>query len=92
LRMCAACGRRAPQKELIRLALSGKKVVWDPARRLPGRGAYICRRSECLAALLRKRRGERIFRQKLGPEAFKGLLSHQDHKGLFPQNEDARRI
>jgi predicted RNA-binding protein YlxR (DUF448 family) len=37
----------APQSELVRLALSGGGVVVDPGRRLPGRGAYLCRRREC---------------------------------------------
>jgi predicted RNA-binding protein YlxR (DUF448 family) len=37
----------APQSELARLALAGGTVVADAARRLPGRGAYVCRRREC---------------------------------------------
>jgi len=94
LRMCAACRRRASQKELVRLAVRGESVVFDPTRRLPGRGAYICRRPECLEALLEKDCGERAFRRKLNPEAWGGLLSQQD---LFidacsHNKEDVRRI
>jgi hypothetical protein len=37
------CGRQAPKRELVRLALSGgSQLVIDRAQRLPGRGAYVC--------------------------------------------------
>ncbi|MGE4427143.1 MAG: YlxR family protein [Solirubrobacteraceae bacterium] len=41
-RRCVGCGRRAPQAELVRIALDGDRPVADPDRRLPGRGAYVC--------------------------------------------------
>ena len=65
-----ACGRKAPQAELKRMAVSGGRVLWDPRRRLPGRGAYICLRRECLEALKRDRKKGRIFRRQLGEEAW----------------------
>jgi predicted RNA-binding protein YlxR (DUF448 family) len=69
-RTCVVCGRKAPQAELERMAVSGGRVLWDPSRRLPGRGAYICFRRECLEALKRDRNKSRIFRRQLGEEAW----------------------
>jgi predicted RNA-binding protein YlxR (DUF448 family) len=38
-------------------------VVADVAARLPGRGAYICGRGDCLDVALRKRALQRAFRR-----------------------------
>jgi len=45
MRRCAGCGRRAPQRELIRFAARGGVLV--AGRREPGRGAYTCRDVDC---------------------------------------------
>jgi predicted RNA-binding protein YlxR (DUF448 family) len=51
LRTCVVCGRRAPQGQLLRLALEQGRLRPDPRRRLPGRGAYLCPTKTCLQAL-----------------------------------------
>jgi predicted RNA-binding protein YlxR (DUF448 family) len=75
IRTCVACGRKASQKDLLRFALSGDRAFWDLDRRMPGRGAYICPRQECLEALKRDRKKGRIFRRQLGEEAWAELTS-----------------
>ncbi|HET7567210.1 MAG TPA: YlxR family protein [Gaiellaceae bacterium] len=45
MRRCAGCGRRAPQRELLRFAARDGRLV--PGRTAPGRGAYTCPRLEC---------------------------------------------
>jgi predicted RNA-binding protein YlxR (DUF448 family) len=45
LRTCAGCGRRAPQRELIRFAARDDVLV--EGRAAPGRGAYTCRDLAC---------------------------------------------
>ena len=37
------CKERAPQRELLRVALVDGKPVADSRRRLPGRGGYVHR-------------------------------------------------
>jgi predicted RNA-binding protein YlxR (DUF448 family) len=49
VRTCVACRRKAPQSELMRFAAQDGTLVADPSRRLPGRGAYTCRRSDCIS-------------------------------------------
>ena len=66
-RTCLGCRARKAQAELDRLALkrgrAGPAVVWDPQRRLSGRGAWLCRgNSACLAAALKRRAFGRAFR------------------------------
>jgi uncharacterized protein len=45
VRRCAGCGRRAPQRELLRFAARDGELV--PGRGVEGRGAYTCRRLVC---------------------------------------------
>ena len=49
VRTCVACRRKAPQSELMRFAAVDGTLVADPARRLPGRGAYTHRSAECFS-------------------------------------------
>jgi predicted RNA-binding protein YlxR (DUF448 family) len=46
-RTCVGCGRKRPQSELLRFAEVDGALIADPARRLPGRGAYTCPAAPC---------------------------------------------
>jgi predicted RNA-binding protein YlxR (DUF448 family) len=63
MRTCTGCRRIAPQRELVRLAFDGARLVIDPTsvtagvrdarlvhrpRRLPGRGAYVHGNTACV--------------------------------------------
>lgn len=54
IRTCVACRTRRPQGELVRLAATADGVRLDPARRLPGRGAYLCPDPGCVDAAGRR--------------------------------------
>ncbi|HHS13009.1 MAG TPA: DUF448 domain-containing protein [bacterium] len=56
LRQCVACRQKFPKETLIRIvrSLSGETSI-DTKQRLPGRGFYSCRNSNCLEKV-RKRR------------------------------------
>ena len=41
-RMCVACRRRRPKRELLRVVLTPEGPVIDPSGKKPGRGAYVC--------------------------------------------------
>ncbi len=48
-RMCNGCMEMKPKKELIRIVKSSDgEVSVDLTGKKPGRGAYICRNSQCL--------------------------------------------
>ena len=49
VRMCAGCGEHFPKKELVRIVHTPQgEVHVDPTGRMAGRGAYLCRKVECL--------------------------------------------
>lgn len=76
IRTCIGCGERKAQGALFRLALQqGGVVAVDAARRLPGRGGYICG-PQCVEAAVKRKSFGRAFRGKarLDPAALKTSL------------------
>src|SRR5207302_2061309 len=67
-RTCAGCGRRAPQRELLRFA--AREGVLVAGRREPGRGAYTCRKLACFERATQRGGFARILRRhvRVGPE------------------------
>jgi predicted RNA-binding protein YlxR (DUF448 family) len=66
VRMCVGCGSKRPQAELTRFVIGpGGAIEVDRARRLPGRGAYLCG-AGCLTAALKRKAFGRAFRGKAG--------------------------
>jgi predicted RNA-binding protein YlxR (DUF448 family) len=61
VRSCVGCGRKAPQNELLRFAAVNGALT--PGRRLPGRGAYTCRRLLCFERALSRRAFNRVLRK-----------------------------
>lgn len=65
-RTCLGCGGRYPKAELLRFVARDGVLAADSAGRLPGRGAYCCRRKKCLKGFAAKKgRLTRAFRQEL---------------------------
>ncbi len=64
-RTCAGCGRKAPQRELIRFAAQDGRLVAD---RTSGRGVYTCRRLACFERALARRAFSRTLRQTVDVE------------------------
>lgn len=58
-RRCTGCGEHFPKKELIRiLRTPDGEIVIDENGKKSGRGAYICKRPECLRKARKQRRLE----------------------------------
>ena len=63
IRTCTGCGRKAPQAELVRFVESDGALT--PGRRLPGRGAYTCRRLACFERAVSRRAFARTLRRNV---------------------------
>ncbi len=69
LRKCSGCGEMKPKQELIRVVKNKEgEVSLDLTSKKPGRGAYLCRSSECFATARKARRFEKAFSMQI-PEA-----------------------
>ncbi|HEY8471381.1 MAG TPA: YlxR family protein [Natronosporangium sp.] len=78
VRTCVGCRKRAPAHELLRIvAVAGDagpaggrfRLMPDPARRLPGRGAHLHPDPRCLALAERRRAFGRALRISGVPDA-----------------------
>ncbi len=74
MRMCTGCGEMKPKKELVRVVKSPEgEISLDLTGRKPGRGAYVCRKAECLKAARKARRLEKTFACKIPDEVYDRL-------------------
>jgi predicted RNA-binding protein YlxR (DUF448 family) len=52
VRTCASCGARQNKQDLVRFVLDEQdRLILDQAFRMEGRGAYSCKRKECMERL-----------------------------------------
>ncbi len=63
IRTCAGCGRKAPQRELMRFTAVDGELVHDPPGHAPGRGAYTCPRRACFERAASRRAFARTLRR-----------------------------
>jgi len=56
------CRGSAKKSDLVRFVADGTALVCDPHQQLPGRGAYVHRNRECVAAAERRRAWHRALR------------------------------
>ena len=71
LRMCTGCGEMKPKQELVRVVRSPDgDISLDLTGKKPGRGAYVCRKAECLRAARKARRFEKAFSCKIPDEIY----------------------
>ena len=82
MRKCTGCGEMKPKKELVRVVkapdkkdddgnvISQGEVSLDLTGKKPGRGAYVCKSTDCLKLARKARRFERAFSCKIPEEVF----------------------
>lgn len=63
------CGRKRPQPELVRFTAPEGTLVADPARQLPGRGAYTCPSIACFERAASRRAFARTLRRRVAVPA-----------------------
>jgi len=62
VRTCLGCRQRASASELLRVVLVDGRLMPDPGKRLPGRGASIHPTIACLEAASRRKAWGRALR------------------------------
>ncbi len=82
LRKCSGCGEMKPKYELVRVVKApdvkdeqGKfvrsgEVSLDLTGKKSGRGAYVCKNSDCLEKAIKAKRFERAFSCKIPEEIY----------------------
>lgn len=71
LRRCNGCMEMKPKKELVRVVKNKEgEISLDLTGKKAGRGAYVCRDSDCLKKARKARRFEKEFACKIPEEIF----------------------
>ena len=74
MRMCGGCREMHEKRELIRIVKSAEGMVSiDMRGKAPGRGAYICRKSDCLERAMKSRALERALEHRIEPDVYERL-------------------
>ena len=81
-RKCVSCQEHKEKRLLIRVVKSPDGTMFvDESGKANGRGAYICRRMECLEDAQKRRRLEGALKAKLPSELFTQLKRIISDKG-----------
>ena len=74
VRQCIGCGEMKNKKDMMRiLRTPEEEIILDLTGKKNGRGAYLCKQSECLK-LARKNKGlERSFKMSIPQEVYDAL-------------------
>ena len=79
MRQCLGCREMKPKRELVRAVKSPEgEVSLDFTGKKPGRGAYVCRSTECLARAVKSKALARAFGVPIPPsvmEQMEGTIS-----------------
>lgn len=79
MRLCTGCRVMKPKKELIRVVRSPEGTIsLDFKGKSPGRGAYICRDSECLKKARKSKALERALETVIPEELYAGLIESME--------------
>ena len=71
MRTCIACREEKPKREMLRVVKNAEgDIRLDFSGKLPGRGAYICDNSACIAKLRKGRLLNRNFSCEVSEEIY----------------------
>ena len=81
MRQCVGCREMCPKRELIRVVRSPEgEIALDFRGKNPGRGAYVCAKTECLARAKKSRGLERAFGCAVPDEVYDALCQQMEER------------
>ncbi len=74
LRQCIGCGEMKNKKEMLRVIKTPEdEFCLDVTGKKNGRGAYLCKRQECLQKAIKNKGMERSFKMSIPKEVYDTL-------------------
>lgn len=74
LRQCTGCGEMKSKKEMMRVLKTPEgPIVLDVTGKKNGRGAYLCKSTECLKKARKSKGLERSFKMSIPDEVYEDL-------------------
>ena len=79
MRQCVGCGEMKGKKEMMRVLKTAEGlIVLDVTGKKNGRGAYLCKKEECLKKARKNKGLERSFKMSIPNEVYDGLEKEFD--------------
>ena len=79
MRQCLGCREMKPKRELLRVVRSPEGTVsLDLKGKANGRGAYVCRNSECLKKAIRSKAISRAFETEIPQEIYDDKVAEME--------------
>lgn len=73
-RMCVSCRQLFDKRDLLRVVRTPQgEVLFDPTGKMAGRGAYLCKDSECLKKIVKSKLLNKLFKTEISDEAYRKL-------------------
>ena len=80
VRQCVGCREMIPKKDLLRVIRTPEEeVVLDSTGKQNGRGAYLCRSTECFAKARKTKGLERSLKVSIPDEVYDKLEKEMNH-------------
>ena len=80
-RMCTGCMEMKSKKELIRIVKNKEgEVSLDLTGKKPGRGAYVCKSTECFEKAFKTKRLEKNLENKISEDLYNSLKEEISHE------------
>lgn len=74
MRKCTGCNEMKPKKELVRIVRTNEgEIKLDLTGKLNGRGAYVCKSTECLSKVRKTNALSRAFEINVSDEIYNEL-------------------
>ena len=75
-RMCMVCRERAEKERLLRIVKNKNgDIALDKDGKMPGRGAYLCKKDDCIRQAEKRKALERAFSCKVERSIYEELLA-----------------
>lgn len=81
VRTCVGCRTRSARSALLRVVATDSSLVWDERASMPGRGAWVHLKQECIDAAVKRRAFVRALRAQ-GPLDSQALTKRLNEKRL----------
>lgn len=79
MRQCLGCREMKPKRDLVRVTRSPEgEISIDFRGKAPGRGAYVCPNSQCLARAIRAKALERALNTSIPQEIYDALTAQME--------------
>ena len=83
MRQCVGCRQMKPKKEMLRVIKTAPEegageILLDATGKKNGRGAYLCRDSECLRTAIRNKGLERSLKTPIPKDVYETLTKEME--------------